>query len=315
MSKYLSIVVPVYNEVENLKLLNDSIKEVLDSLKISYEVIYIDDGSKDESYQILQKLAVAEDNIKVIKFKRNFGQTAAMSAGFDYAQGEIIIPLDADLQNDPQDIPKMIDKYKEGYDIVSGWRKNRKDTFIRSFFSRVANKLISNLTGVYLHDYGCTLKVYNAKMLKSIRLYGELHRFIPAVADIKGVNIAELPVNHNPRQYGKSKYNLSRTPKVLLDLFTIVFLRKFITKPMHFFGEIAMWIFGLIIISLLVILANAFVHFAFIDYYIVILWETILLIFGIQLLCIGIIAEILIRIYFETRNDKIYTIDKTLKIE
>lgn len=315
MGKYLSIVVPVYNEVDNLKLLNDKIKEVLIPEGISYEVIYVDDCSKDGSYKVLEKLARDEDNVKVIKFKRNFGQTAAMSAGFDYAHGEIIIPLDADLQNDPQDIPAMIEKYKEGYDIVSGWRKNRQDNAIRSFFSRAANQLISKLTGVHLHDYGCSLKVYNAKFIKSLYLYGELHRFIPAIAAIQGANIVEMPVYHNARIFGESKYNLSRTSKVLLDLLTIIFLKKFITKPMHFFGNIALSVFSLILVSLFMLVINVFIHFAMIDYSVVFLWETIMIIFGLQLLGAGIVTEILIRSYYETGNKKIYNIDKTLKIE
>jgi len=315
MSKYLSIIVPVYNEAENLRLLNDKIKEALSSQDISYEVIYVDDCSNDGSYEVLQELAKSEENVTVVKFKRNFGQTAAMSAGFDYANGEIIVPIDADLQNDPQDILPMIEKYKKGYDIVSGWRKSRKDNAIRNVFSQIANKLISNLTGTNLHDSGCTLKVYNAKILKNIKLYGELHRFIPALAALDGATIVEMPVRHHPRIHGQSKYNLSRTSRVISDLLTIMFLKNYRTKPMHFFGGLALGTFLLILGSLFLLLLNAYIPIITIDYALAAIIEIIFFVFALQLICLGLVSEILMRSYYESQNKKIYTIDKTSRVE
>ena len=234
---YLSLVIPVYNEEESLPLLFDAIHKALDSLPRTWEVILVDDGSSDQSLNVLKTLAEKDpEHIRVVAFRRNFGQTAAMAAGIDHASGEIIVLLDADLQNDPADIPMMLEKLDEGYDVVSGWRVKRKDTFItRTLPSRMANGLISRVTGVELHDYGCTLKVYRREVLTGFKLYGEMHRFIPVFAHSVGAKIIEVPVNHHPRRFGETKYGLNRTLKVLLDLFTVKFLLDYSAKPIYLF--------------------------------------------------------------------------------
>ncbi len=240
----ISIVVPIYNEEGNIPLLYQAVKGVMDSIGRNYEVIFIDDGSIDKSFSILENIKAGDDKVIVIGFRKNFGQTAAMAAGFDYAEGDIIITMDADLQNDPNDIPKLIDAIKD-VDIVSGWRKDRKDKLItRRLPSMLANWLISKVTGVYLHDYGCTLKAYRKEVVKSIKLYGEMHRFIPAVASWLGVSIKEVVVAHHPRRFGKSKYGISRTLRVILDLITVKFLQSFSTRPIHAFGPAGL-IFGI----------------------------------------------------------------------
>ncbi|MBT3712484.1 MAG: glycosyltransferase family 2 protein, partial [Anaerolineae bacterium] len=253
---YLSLVIPVYNEEESLPLLFDAIHKALDSLPRTWEVILVDDGSSDQSLNVLKTLAEKDpEHIRVVAFRRNFGQTAAMAAGIDHASGEIIVLLDADLQNDPADIPMMLEKLDEGYDVVSGWRVKRKDTFItRTLPSRMANGLISRVTGVELHDYGCTLKVYRREVLTGFKLYGEMHRFIPVFAHSVGAKIIEVPVNHHPRRFGETKYGLNRTLKVLLDLFTVKFLLDYSAKPIYLFGGAG---FGIIAIStaLLIFLA------------------------------------------------------------
>ncbi|MBM3285726.1 MAG: glycosyltransferase family 2 protein, partial [Candidatus Aminicenantes bacterium] len=218
----VSVIIPVFNESRNLEALCAELIPVLQNLGITFEILFVDDGSTDDSWAILQSIQQKEPRIKLIRLRKNFGQTAALSAGFDYAAGEIVVSLDADLQNDPRDIPLLIAKIEEGYDIVSGWRKNRKDRFFsRRLPSRIANWLISRLTSVRLHDYGCTLKAFRKEVIKSIKLYGELHRFIPAIASHMGVAIAEVPVNHRPRRHGKSKYSIFRFTRVILDMVTV----------------------------------------------------------------------------------------------
>ncbi|RTZ61357.1 MAG: glycosyltransferase, partial [Gammaproteobacteria bacterium] len=236
--KTISVVIPVYNEEENLKPLYGELKEVLKSLPYEYEIIFVDDGSTDGSYEILKKLALEDKKVKVIRFRRNYGQTAAMYAGFQYAQGDVIITMDGDLQNDPHDIPKLLEKINEGYDIVSGWRKNRKDPFLtRILPSKIANWIISKVTGVHLHDYGCTLKAYRKEVAKNFRLYGDMHRFLPAVAKSFGAKITEIVVNHRPRIHGRSKYGIGRTVRVILDIFLVKFLNDYLNKPMYVFGS------------------------------------------------------------------------------
>uniref|UniRef100_UPI002616D5FA glycosyltransferase family 2 protein n=1 Tax=Anaerolinea sp. TaxID=1872519 RepID=UPI002616D5FA len=233
----LSIVVPVYNEEENLPLLYQAIIKAVAPLNLQWELILVDDGSRDGSPQVLQTLAKQDpQHVRVVLLRRNFGQTAAIAAGIDHSSGEIVVLMDADLQNDPADIPMMLEKIREGYDVVSGWRKNRQDDLSRTLPSRLANGLISRVTGVHLHDYGCTLKAYRREVLTGFRLYGEMHRFIPVYAHSVGARILEVEVHHHPRRFGKAKYGLERTAKVILDLFTVKFLSSYSHKPIYLFG-------------------------------------------------------------------------------
>ncbi len=232
-----SVVVPVMDEEDNVKILYNGIKEVLQKMGKSYEIIFVDDGSTDRTFSIMKSINNQDHDFKVIKFRRNFGQSAAMAAGFDQAKGKIVISMDGDLQNDPKDIPALVEKIHEGYDIVAGWRKNRKDKLlIRKVPSKIANRIIRYLTGVQLHDTGCSLKAYRLEVIKKIRLYGELHRFIPALARIEGARISEMIVSHHHRKFGKSKYNLTRTFKVVMDLTTLNLFIKYLNNPVHFFG-------------------------------------------------------------------------------
>jgi len=234
-----SVTVPLMNEEENVELLYNGIVEAMDLMDEAYEIVLIDDGSTDKTFEIMQRLQRRDENLKVIKFRRNFGQSAAMGAGFEYASGKIVIAMDGDLQNDPKDIPKLVSKLKEGYDIVSGWRQNRQDkVIIRKVPSKIANGLIRHFTQVPIQDTGCSLKAYTKEIVKKIRLYGELHRFIPALARIEGARIGEVPVNHHARQFGSSKYNITRTLKVIMDLTTLNLFLKYLRNPMHFFGTI-----------------------------------------------------------------------------
>lgn len=242
----ISVVIPVYNEVENIELLVSSIKNVLDRLNKTYEMIFIDDGSTDGTFEVLKRKA--DNNTKVIKFRKNFGQSAAMAAGFEQSKGQVVVSMDGDLQNDPKDIPAMLAKLEEGYDIVAGWRKNRNDRMlIRKVPSKIANKIIRFFTGVKLHDTGCSLKVYRSEVIKKIKLYGEMHRFIPALARIEGAKITEMVVSHHARKFGSSKYNLTRTFKVIMDLTTINLFVKYLTNPVYFFGKLGFFfnLFGL----------------------------------------------------------------------
>ncbi len=241
MSEKVSIIVPIYNERENLEPFIQALFEAMASTREEYEVLLIDDGSTDGSTAYLETLPATDSRIRVIQFRRNFGQTAAMAAGFEYAAGSILIPIDADLQNDPRDIPSILSKLREGYDVVSCWRQQRKDPWLmRRLPSKFANMLISRISGVHLHDYGCTLKGYRREVLQHIRLYGEMHRFIPVYASWAGARVAEIPVRHHARRRGASKYGLSRTFKVVLDLVTLKMLGHYSTKPMYFFGGVGL---------------------------------------------------------------------------
>ena len=310
----LSIVIPIYNEEESVDLLYDNLNKVLPGLKLKYEVILIDDGSTDGSYDKLKKIHKKNKDYKAIRFRRNFGQTPAMSAGFHYSSGEVIITLDADLQNDPKDIPAILKKMDEGYDIVSGWRKDRKDKAVsRRFPSIVANKLISKLTGVYLHDYGCTLKAYSKEVIDNIELYGEMHRYIPAIASRMGIKVAEIPVTHHGRKYGKSKYGMSRTIRVILDIITIKFLLSYSQRPIQIFG-----LLGLLsgtagcIITLYLIIMRIFFDKGLADRPLFIL--SIFMIFiGVQLITMGLLAEMNMRIYHEAQNKPTYVIKDTIQ--
>jgi len=305
----LSIVIPIYNERESVDRLYKELDKSLLKLGIDYEVIFIDDGSIDGTYNKLLEIHKKNSSYKIIRFRRNFGQTAAISAGFNYSKGDAIITLDADLQNDPQDIPVMLNKLNEGYDIVSGWRKNRKDKAItRRFPSVIANKIISKLTGVYLHDYGCTLKAYKREVVKNIELYGEMHRYIPAVASWMGVKVAEIPVTHHSRKFGKSKYGISRTIRVILDIITIKFLLSYSQRPIQIFGLVGLFsgTVGFIITAYLIIM-RIFFNQGLADRPLFIL--SIFMIFiGIQLITMGLLAEITMRIYHEAQEKPTYVI-------
>jgi glycosyltransferase involved in cell wall biosynthesis len=304
----ISIVIPVYNEEDNVWLLYDNLRPVLLKLGRSYEVILIDDGSKDDTYNKLLQLHEKDNHFKIIKFRRNFGQTPAMRAGFDFASGSIIITLDADLQNDPEDIPKILEKMEEGYDIVSGWRKNRKDNALRRFPSIVANKIISVLFGVRLHDYGCTLKAYRKEVLDNIELYGEMHRYIPAIASWMGIKVAEIPVNHRARKFGKAKYGISRTMRVILDIITIKFLLTYSKKPMQIFGLLGVFtsLVGFIA-TIYLIVERLFFNQPLSSRPLFIL--SIFMIFiGIQLITMGLLGEIMMRTYHEGTGKSTYVI-------
>ncbi|MGM0368352.1 MAG: glycosyltransferase family 2 protein [Actinomycetota bacterium] len=307
--KDLSVIIPIYNEEKNISLLYNRLDNTLSKLSLNYEVILVDDGSSDSSWDELLKIHKEKSNYRIIKLRRNFGQTAAMSAGFDYCTGEIVITLDADLQNEPEDIPKLIEEMKKGYDVVSGWRKDRKETFLtRRFPSIIANKLISVLTGVRLHDFGCTLKAYHIDVIKNTKLYGEMHRYIPALASWMGIKVSEVVVGHKPRRHGKSKYGLARILKVFLDIITVKFLLSFSTKPIQIFGLIGLVVGGLgSILTLILIIQRVFFLISLANRPLFIL--AIFLVFiGIQFITFGLLAELNIRIYHESQKKPIYHI-------
>ncbi len=313
----LSLVIPIYNEGENLPLLFDSIYNTMNALNQSWEVILVDDGSQDNSLSVLKEYAEKDaDHVRVISFRRNFGQTAAIAAGLDYAQGETIILLDADMQNDPADIPMMLAKLDEGYDLVSGWRISRKDNALtRNFPSMIANWLISRVTGVHLHDYGCTLKAYRRDVLEGFRLYGEMHRFIPVYASSVGAKITEMPVNHHPRKFGKTKYGLERTAKVILDLFTVKFLISYASKPIYLFGGAG----GFLMVVSTIIMFFLFMRRIF---FLVSIANSPLLqisamffILGFQSILLGLIAELLVRTYHESQRKTTYTIRSVINVK
>lgn len=313
----LSLIIPVYNEQDNLPLLFDAIYNTMTALNRSWEAILVDDGSHDNSLSVLIEYAKKDSHhIRVISFRRNFGQTAAIAAGLDYAQGEIIVLLDADMQNDPADIPMMLTKLDEGYDLVSGWRKSRKDNALtRNFPSMIANWIISSVTGVHLHDYGCTLKAYRRDVLEGFRLYGEMHRFIPVYADSVGAKITEMPVHHHPRKHGKTKYGLERTAKVVLDLFTVKFLVSYASKPIYLFGGAG----GFLMIVSAVIMFYLFVRRLFFLVGIanspLLQMSAMFFILGFQSILLGLIAELLVRTYHESQRKPTYTIRTIINLE
>jgi len=303
----ISVVIPIYNEEENITLLYDELSGVMSSLGCDYEILFVDDGSSDSTLSILKSIQTADRNVVVVQFRKNFGQTAAMSAGFDYARGEIIITMDGDLQNDPHDIPRLIDKISEGFDVVTGWRYERKDAFVsRRLPSIIANKIISWTTGVALHDYGCTLKAFRKEVIKNINLYGEMHRFIPAIASGMGISFTEIKVNHRARRFGSSKYGISRTIRVVLDLITVKFLLSYATRPIQIFGLLGI-ISGTVgfIIAMIMTIQRQFFGVPLSDRPLLLL--AILLIFiGIQFVSIGLIAELQARTYHETQQKPVY---------
>jgi glycosyltransferase involved in cell wall biosynthesis len=312
----ISIVVPIYNEHENVEAVYTAISSVLNSMDCSYEIVMIDDGSSDGSYSVLTRLAAQDTALKVIRFRRNFGQTAAMSAGFDHAKGDIIIPMDGDLQNDPADIPRLVEKIHDGYDVVSGWRRDRKDTFFsRKIPSLLANTLISIQTGVHLHDYGCTLKAYRREVLDGINLYGEMHRFVPALASQFGAKVTELPVNHFPRLHGVSKYGISRTLRVVLDLMTVKFLMTYSTKPIQLFGRWGIYtILAGICTGTMTLYMKIFEHLSMNRNPLLIL-TAFLLFMGVQFIVLGLLGELNARTYFESQGKPIYVVKDRINLD
>lgn len=305
----LSLVIPVYNEATNLPQLHSEITAACQNLAKPYEILFVDDGSEDDSLAVLKQLLKKDPRIRIIQLRKNFGQTAALSAGFDYARGDIIITLDADLQNDPQDFSLLIEKIEEGYDLVSGWRVKRKDRLItRRIPSVMANWLISKITRVKLHDYGCTLKAFRKDIIKHIKLYGELHRFIPAIASHVGVSIAEVKVNHRKRHRGKSKYSVWRFPKVILDLLTVKFLLSYSTRPLQIFGIIGL-ISGLIGGVIGIWLAYVrLIRLEGISGRPLLFLAILLIVIGFQFITLGLLAEIITRAYHESTEKRIYVV-------
>jgi len=313
MEKGISIIIPVYNEEANIPILINDVENIRGQLKKPSELIFIDDGSTDRSLDKLREAKSRGEWIKIIRFKKHFGQTQAITAGFDYAEGDIVITMDADLQNDPSDIPALIAKLEEGYDIVSGWREKRKDLFFsRTLPSLIANRIISFLTGVRLHDYGCTLKAYKKEVVKSIRLYGEMHRFIPAIASGSGISIAEVRVKHHPRKHGISKYGISRTVSVLLDLVTVKFFLSFSNNPMRLFGSVGL--IGMLTGFLFFIVTIIMKCYKGTDmtgnplFYMTV----ILAIVGVQCILMGILGEMNIRTYHEVLNRRTYAVEEII---
>ncbi|MCP4423577.1 MAG: glycosyltransferase family 2 protein [Chloroflexi bacterium] len=309
----LSIVVPLLNEAENLELLYAQLRDALDALEQNCEVILVDDGSTDGSFERLKEIRARDGRFRVIRLRRNFGQTAAFSAGFDFARGDIVVTMDGDLQNDPADIPLLLQKMDEGYDIVSGWRVNRRDKFLtRRLPSILANWLISRSTGIALHDYGCSLKAYRRNILDNTKLYGEMHRFIPALAHQMGVRVAEIPVNHSARRHGRSKYGLSRTVRVILDLLTVKFLLDFATRPMQIFGLLGLGSFATgSLLALYLTILRLFFNTPLGDRPILLL-AVLLIVVGVQLIIMGLIGEMIVRTYHETLDKPIYVIQEML---
>jgi glycosyltransferase involved in cell wall biosynthesis len=312
----LSVVIPIRDEAESLEDLHRELSATLDAWARTYEIIFIDDGSVDRSFEILSRLQAADPQVRVIRFRRNFGQTAAFAAGFEYARGRFIVTSDGDLQNDPRDIPAMVEELERGADVVCGWRQDRKDAFLsRRLPSMTANALISMVTGVRLHDYGCSLKAFNADIVKGMRLYGEMHRFLPAMASEHTSRITERIVNHRPRKFGRSKYGIGRTIRVVLDLLTVKFLVSYATRPLHVFGMLggAMALLGLLISGWLAYwrlfggmsLANRPL----------LLLGIVLILTGVQLVMFGLLAEMLARTYHESQNKPTYSVEQILQSE
>lgn len=309
----LSVVIPVYNEEKNISVLHAELKEVLAGLNKSYEIIFINDGSTDKTLENLRRVHASDPQVKVIDFNKNFGQTAAVAAGFNMAEGNVIITMDGDLQNDPHDIPRFLREMDKGFDIVSGWRRKRKDVTLRVTFSKEANWLISTLLGLKLRDYGCTLKSFKKDVVKRLNLYGEMHRFIPAVASWGGAKIGEIEVNHRSRKYGKTKYGYNRIVRVFLDLLTMVFLSEYHTKPIRFFGGLSIISFLLGILSFAVLVWMKLYRGIDMTGNPFIILSTLFILVSVQLISIGLIAEINIRTYYESQRKPVYHIREVIK--
>ncbi len=306
---YVTVVVPVYNEEESVPQLYERLTTALEALGKPYEIIAADDGSRDGSFALLRGYAERDPRLRVVRFRRNFGQTAAFAAGFARARGDVVITIDADLQNDPADIGKLLAKVDEGYDVVSGWRERRQDPFLnRRLPSMIANRLISWSTGVYLHDYGCSLKAYRSDIVRGINLYGELHRFIPAIASWQGVAVAEIPVNHSARQFGKSKYGISRTLRVVLDLLTVRFLLSYGTRPMQIFGLLGLIAFGLGVITGIYLTWLKLATGAALADRPLLLLAVLMIVLGVQFISMGLLGELIVRTYYETQSKPIYAV-------
>jgi glycosyltransferase involved in cell wall biosynthesis len=306
---FLSVVIPVYNESQNLLSLHNDLVAVLSEIDRDYEIIYVDDGSTDDSLKVLQELSATSNGIAVIQLRRNFGQTAAIAAGIDFARGQVVVCMDADQQYDPTDIPRLLAKLAEGYDLISGWRQQRQDHwFWRKLVSNVANWFISFIIGVKLHDYGCTLKAYRWDVLNHIRLYGQMHRFIPALAVMAGASLAEIPVNHRPRLHGESKYGMARIFTVIMDLLTVKFLSSFSTHPLKIFGWTGLTLIGLSFLTGTIMVFQKLVHDQSLIQTPLLLLSALLFIIGFQSILMGLTAELLVRTYHESQKKPIYII-------
>lgn len=312
MVKDISIVIPCYNEGKNVYVLFGQLKKVVLAMKKSYEIIYVDDGSTDDTYRFLEKIRSLDPNVRVIKFRKNFGQTAAFDAGFSHAEGKVIISMDADLQNDPQDIPRLIEKMREGFDVVCGWRADRDDPFMKKFTSRIANKVRKSLTKETIHDSGCSLRAYKKECFDGLTLYGEMHRYIPAILMWKGFRVGEVKVHHHPRTYGKTKYGPKRVAKGFLDLLVVKFWMQYSGRPMHLFGGVGFLTSFLgSLIGIYLAIMKFFYHQA-IGNRPLLLLAVLLIIIGIQFIVFGILGDILVKTYYESKGAKNYLIEKIL---
>src|SRR5689334_18348728 len=311
---YVSVIVLVYNEVDSVEPLHRELIGVLDGIGTSFEVIYVDDGSRDGSTDKLGQLASRDARVRVVSFRRNFGQTAAVQAGIDHARGAVLVFLDGDMQNDPHDIPHLLGKIDEGYDVVSGWRRDRHDSASRVIPSKIANWIIGEVSGVRLSDYGCTLKAYRREVIQDVKLYGEMHRFVPVYASMIGARITELPVNHRPRTYGKSKYSLSRTSRVMLDLITMKLLGSYSTKPMYFFGFAAFGLWAVAaLLALIVILQKVLPPYVYAHNNPLLLLSVVLVIVGVQFILMGLLAELSIRTLHESQSKPTYVVREIIE--
>jgi glycosyltransferase involved in cell wall biosynthesis len=311
----LSIVVPVYNEEDNIHGIHREVVEALGESGIDFELILVDDGSTDGSFRNLRQIAAADDRVRVIRLRRNFGQTAAMAAGFDAASGRVVIPMDGDLQNDPADIPRLLAKIDEGFDVVSGWRRDRKDAFLnRTLPSILANRFISGMTGVRLHDYGCTLKAYRREVLDGINLYGEMHRFVPALASQIGARVTEVPVNHRPRLHGTSKYGIFRTLRVILDLLTVKFLLTYSTRPIQLFGRLGVYtLLASFLSGGVTVYMKLFLNTSM-NRNPLLLLTALLLFMGVQFIVLGLLGELNARTYYEAQGKPIYVVKEKINL-
>jgi len=312
----VSIIIPVFNEAENIRQLCTELNAVTETLSRPYEVIFINDGSTDNTYNLLLEHSLNRPNIKILGFKRNIGQTPAIMAGIDHAKGEVIVPMDGDLQNDPKDIPRLLETLDEGYEVVSGWREKRCDSFwTKTFPSKIANALISWVSGVKLKDYGCTLKAYRLNVLKGFRLYGEMHRFVPIYAFWQGARIKEIPVNHRPRKYGVSNYGLKRIFKVILDLLVVKFLTQYDTKPIYIFGMVGFFFFSISLVAgIWAIYLKWIENTSFIETPLPLLF-TLGFITGVMCILMGLLAEVLVRIYYESQDKRQYNLQDQINMD
>ena len=309
----ISLVVPLYNEEDNIRPLYDELKSVLVGMPCRAEIVFVDDGSRDKTVEILESIQAGDETVRVVSLRRNFGQTAAMTAGFDHAIGEVIITMDGDMQNDPHDIPQMLDKLQEGFDVVTGWRFDRQDPFLsRKLPSQMANRLISWVTGVKLHDYGCTLKAFRREVIENINLYGEMHRFIPAIASGMGISFTEVKVNHRARRFGASKYGISRTIRVVLDLITVKFMLSYATRPLHVFGTVGVVSSAIGMLIALIMTVQRQLFGVGLANRPLLLLAVLLIFMGIQFITIGLLAELVVRTYHESQKKPIYFVRKVL---